>query len=410
MSSFLEKFNEETKNLSNGIISEENELEEDTSYLDKQKKKRKITIMISVIFVIIIILAIILSRLVKVPNFENGLSTIAFRWGNHNGIDIKEEQIYDSNIAEGIVISQSVKSGNRIFKNNQITIIVSKGKDPHERIEVPDLKNITASEIKAWQEENELTNVIVEEDYSTEIEKGNVIDYEFGNIVTNETNFTRNDKLVIIVSKGQKSLIMEDFSSKTKTDIYRWCLENKIDCKVSEKFNKDVDTGLLISQSIKKGEKLTENTQVVFEISLGEGIIIPNYSSVSSDDAHDLNDKIKLRIKNIYSMTVPYGKLISQSIKSGTQKKEDDNEVILTYSLGVPYFYSLDGTSEGEIAKVFYEYNQKGVNFNYIVKYVDSEEEKGKVVWSSKSNEFLSMEENIEIHISNGSNYNRTNN
>ena len=102
-------------------------------------------------------------------------------------------------------------------------------------------------------------------------------------------------------------------------------------------------------------------------------------------------------------MNVSYGKLISQSIKSGTMVKADDNEVTLTYSLGIPYFASLNGTSESELAKIFYEYNQKGVNFTYTIKYVDSEEEKGKIVWSSKSNEFVSMKEYIEIHVSNGS-------
>ena len=75
-------------------------------------------------------------------------------------------------------------------------------------------------------------------------------------------------------------------------------------------------------------------------------------------------------------MDVSYGKLISQSVKAGTTKKETDNEVTLKYSLGQPYFASLNGTSESEIAKTFYEYNQKGANFTYTIKYVDSSEEK----------------------------------
>lgn len=78
--------------------------------------------------------------------------------------------------------------------------------------------------------------------------------------------------------------------------------------------------------------------------------------------------------------------------------------------MGVPYFTSLIGTSESEIAKIFYEYNQKGVNFTYSIKYVDSEEEKGKIVWSSKSNEFVSMKEHIEISVSNGSKQNSNEN
>ena len=403
MSSFLEKFNEETEDNTVGIVSQDNDLEEDTSYLDKQKKKKIITIIVSIIVIIAIVIIIILSKLVKVPNFENGLSTIATKWGNNNGIEIKEEQEYNNEISEGMVISQSVKSGTKIFKGNQITITVSKGKNPNEKIKVPDLKTSTATEIKNWKEENELTNVTIKEDYSDTVVSGNIISFEFDNVATNENNFTRSDKLTITVSKGKKSLTMEDFSNKTKADVNKWCSENNFNCNITEKFDKDIESGNVISQSIKKGTQLDENSKITFVISLGEGITIPNYSNVSADDSADVNDKIKVKVRYVYNMSVSYGKLISQSVKSGTIKKADDNEVVLTYSLGVPYFSSLNGTSESEVAKVFYEYNQKGVNFTYTIKYVDSEEEKGKVVWSSKSNEFVSMKENIEIHVSNGS-------
>ena len=274
MSSFLEKFNEETIDETKGIVAHENEIEEDTSYLGKQKKKKIITIISSVIVIIVIIIIIILSRLVKVPEFENGLNTIATKWGNNNNIEVKEEQKYDSKILEGIVISQSIKSGTRIFKGNQITIIVSKGKDPNEKIKVPDFKTVTASEIKIWKEENELSNVTIKEEYSDTVEALNVISYEFDNIATNENNFTRSDKLTIVISKGKQTLTMEDFSSKTKADVTKWCSKNKFNCKITEKFDKDVTSGNVISQSISKGTKLEENTQIIFVISLGEGIMI----------------------------------------------------------------------------------------------------------------------------------------
>lgn len=402
MSSFLENFNEENEDNTNGIITQDNDLEEDTSYLDKQKKKRTITIIASIIILIVIITMIILSRLVKVPNFINGLSTIATKWGNNNGIEIKEEQQYDNKISEGMVISQSIKSGTRLFKGNQITIIISKGKNPNEKIKIPDLNTITVAEIKAWKEENELTNITIKEDYSDTIEYGKIISYEFDNIATNETNFTRSDKLTIIVSKGKKTLTMEDFTNKTKADVNKWCSENSVSCEITEVFNKDIISGNVISQSIKKDTQIDEGAKISFVISLGEGIVIPNYNNISADAASEVNDKVKLKIRYIYDMNVSYSKLISQSVRAGSLKKIDDNEVILTYSLGVPYFASLIGTNESEIAKIFYEYNQKGVNFTYEIKYVDSEEEKGTIIYSSKSNEFVSMEEHIEIHVSNG--------
>lgn len=403
MSSFLEKFNEEIKDESNGIVTETNELEEDKTYLKKKKKQKIITIIVSIVIVITISLLVIFSQIVEVPNFVNGLNTIATKWGKNNDIEIIEEEQYDTKITERIVISQSIKDGSRIFKKSSIKIIVSKGKDPNEKISVPEKDSATASDIKAWKEENDLSNVTIKEEHSSEIETGKIIKYEFENIATNETNFTRSDKLTIIVSKGEKVLNMEDFTSKTQTEAEKWCQENNVNYEVKEKFSDTIENGKIISQSVENGQELTDDTTIVFEVSIGAGIKISNYSKVSSDEAQELSDKVKLKIKNVYNMNVSYGKLISQSVKAGTTKKETDNEVTLTYSLGKPYFSNMNGISESEIAKTFYEYNQKGVNFTYTIKYVDSSEEKGKIVWTSKCNEFVTLKEEIEIHVSNGS-------
>lgn len=403
MSSFLEKFNEEIKDESNGIVTETNELEEDKTYLKKKKKQKIITIIVSIVIVITISLLVIFSQIVEVPNFVNGLNTIATKWGKNNDIEIIEEEQYDTKITERIVISQSIKDGSRIFKKSSIKIIVSKGKDPNEKISVPEKDSATASDIKAWKEENDLSNVTIKEEHSSEIETGKIIKYEFENIATNETNFTRSDKLTIIVSKGEKVLNMEDFTSKTQTEAEKWCQENNVIYEVKEKFSDTIENGKIISQSVENGQELTDDTTIVFEVSIGAGIKIPNYSKVSSDETQELSDKVKLKIKNVYNMNVSYGKLISQSVKAGTTKKETDNEVTLTYSLGKPYFSNMNGISESEIAKTFYEYNQKGVNFTYTIKYVDSSEEKGKIVWTSKCNEFVTLKEEIEIHVSNGS-------
>ena len=181
MSSFLEKFNEEIKDESNGIVTETNELEEDKTYLKKKKKQKIITIIVSIVIVITISLLVIFSQIVEVPNFVNGLNTIATKWGKNNDIEIIEEEQYDTKITERIVISQSIKDGSRIFKKSSIKIIVSKGKDPNEKISVPEKDSATASDIKAWKEENDLSNVTIKEEHSSEIETGKIIKYEFEN-------------------------------------------------------------------------------------------------------------------------------------------------------------------------------------------------------------------------------------
>lgn len=404
MSSFLEKFNEDSK----GIVTEINEIEEDKTYLKKKKKQKIITVIVVILIIVGIILAVVFSRIVTVPNFVGGLNSIVAKWGKNNDVEIVEEEQYDNKITEGIVISQSIKDGTKIFKKNSIKIVVSKGKDPNEKIEVPDKDISTAIDIKAWKEENDLSNVTIKEEYSSEIEAGRIIKYEFENIATNETNFTRSDSLTVTVSKGVKTLSMEDFISKTQAEAEKWCQENNVKYEVKEKFSDTIEAEKIISQSVEKGQEITDDTTIIFDVSIGAGVTIPNYSKVSSEEAQELSDKVKLKIKNVYSMDVSYGKLISQSVKVGTIKKETDNEVTLKYSLGQPYFASMNGTSESEIAKTFYEYNQKGANFTYTIKYVDSSEEKGTIIWTSKSNEFVSLKEEIEIHVSNGSDFHRT--
>ena len=216
----------------------------------------------------------------------------------------------------------------------------------------------------------------------------------------------------------ERGLMVEDLDGMTQGEkensrrLYECCFpedsQKFVDYYYQEKCRENEiavieENGKIISQSVENGQELTDDTTIVFEVSIGAGIKIPNYSKVSSDEAQELSDKVKLKIKNVYNMNVSYGKLISQSVKAGTTKKETDNEVTLTYSLGKPYFSNMNGISESEIAKTFYEYNQKGVNFTYTIKYVDSSEEKGKIVWTSKCNEFVTLKEEIEIHVSNGS-------
>ncbi len=407
-SNFLEGFNEEDTR--EGIESLESEIEEDTSYLEKEKKKKKTFIITGIIVLVIIILFYIFSQIVKVPEFVNNLSSIATKWGKENGVTIKDNYVFDSNILEGVVINQSIKQGKRIFKNKEIVITISKGADPNEIVVVPDLKTSTASQIKEWKENNNLKYVTIKEISSNTIPKGNIISYEFESVTISVDNFTRSDKLTVVVSKGSDAILMEDFSSASKDEVRSWCDKKEVKCEFAEKFSTVIEPNMIISQSIEAGTTLAKGVEITFVVSLGESITVPNYSNVSSNDATEYSDKIKVKIKNIYSMKVGYGKLISQSIKAGTQISSRDNEITLTYSIGIPYFKSLLGESESELAKIFYEYNQKGVNLSYEVKYVDSDSEKGNIVWSSKANEFVSMKEHIEIHVSNGSLYNSSSN
>lgn len=407
--SFLDEFTQGSKETkidkkTKKIEVKENEIIKDNSYLKRKRKKIIIMSIITGLGLVIICILVIISNLVEVPELENNLSSIATKWATNNKIEIITKEEYNDNYEEGVVISQSIEKGQKIFKNTSMNIVISKGKDPSEKITIPDFTGKTGVSIKEWINDEGLTNTKITEVSSDKVDKGYFINYSFDSTLVDESNFTRSDVLNIYVSKGDSSLTMGDLTSKSKTDVTKWCTDNNLKCTFKEALSSKIDTDYVISQSIKVGEKVNDNTKLVFTVSLGSGIVVPNYSKYSKDDASSASDKFNVSIKENYSMDVNYGSLIYQSVKAGVRKQETDNNITLVYSIGKPYFASLVGTNESELAKIFYEYNQKGVDFSYVIKYVNSSEEKGTIIRTSKSNEFVTMKENIEVYVSNGIN------
>ncbi len=406
MSSFLDNFTEEEKKDNSGIKTIEYEVDIDKKYKSKKTKRLIIEALVIAFIIISIIFTIIYMSKVEVPNFDNQLVSIADKWGSNSNIDIIKNEEYSDDYLEGYIIDQSVKKGSKISKGSNLEIVVSKGPNPEEVIKVPDFSTMTGSQIKNWVNENKLTNTTITEQNSTTIEDGKIISYTFGSVTVDKDNFKRSDVLNIIISKGsiqyEKNIEVINLISKTKEEVAKWCTDNNLICNYKEVLSDTYESGKIVSQSVKALETISRDQTLNFEVSVGKGIIVPNYTNVSSENASSINAKFDIKLKFVYNMVTSYGKLISQSVKAGTKKLDTDNQIELVYSLGKPYFSSLVGTSVSEIAKIFYEYNQKGVNFTYEIVYVNSDKEKGSVVETSKSNEFVTTSENIIIKVSNG--------
>jgi len=406
MSSFLDNFTEEEKEDKDGIKTIEYEVDIDKKYKSKKTKRLIIEVLVIAFIIIFIIFTVIYMSKVEVPNFDNQLVSIADKWCSNSDINIIKNEEYSDDYLEGYIIDQSIKKGDRISKGSSLEIVVSKGPNPDEIVKVPDFSTMTGAEIKNWVNENKLSNTTITEQNSALIENGKIISYTFGSVTVDKENFKRSDVLNIIISKGniqyEKNIEVINLISKTKEEVTKWCTDNNLICNYTEVLSDTYETGKIVFQSVKAQEIISKDQILNFQISAGVGIIVPNYTNVSSENASSINTKFDIKLKFVYNMVTSYGKLISQSVKTGSKKLETDNKIELVYSLGKPYFSSLVGTSVSEIAKIFYEYNQKGVNFTYEIVYVNSDKEKGSVVETSKSNEFVTTSENIIIKVSNG--------
>ena len=92
------------------------------------------------------------------------------------GFIVEAEEVYDKVVAEGCVISQSIKGQSEAEEGSKITLKVSKGKDPDEKVEekevtLPNFVGMKYSEVVKKAREAGITIKVTEKQYSKKYEK-----------------------------------------------------------------------------------------------------------------------------------------------------------------------------------------------------------------------------------------------
>ena len=395
------KTNQQTK-----IIPEEHEVVVDKSY-NKNKNIRYIIIAITIIVIaVLIFIGFRMLNSITVKDFTNTNINEAKTWGLKNNIEIETEEVFSVEYNENLIISQNIETGKKLQKGSKIGFVVSKGTDPEENIKVPDLKEMDLNQIREWITANKLQSISVVQEFNEAIEKGKFIKLEFKEEGITEESYKRKNGMIIYVSKGsdalEKNIEVPNFSGKMKTEVEEWGKTNGVQVTYVEAGSDKTMEGSVISQSIESKTKISKQDTIEIVISLGKGVKVPNFGEVSKEEAGTINQELIVNVKTRYSEKVKYGKLISQSVKSGTVLYGDKKAVEVIYSEGKPFIDDLTGRLEKELAPYFYDFTSKGANIKYKVKYVSSSETKGTVVYSSKINEYVELDTLVEVHISKG--------
>ena len=386
-----------------GITAPEHITEIDGEY-NKRKLIRYGIIAATVIAVAVILyLMVSLFNQVTVKNFVGTSINDAKTWGITNKISIEIETVFNNQVDNNNIITQSKEAGKKMRKGSVLAFQVSQGPDPDERIELPDFTTMSIAQVNDWKSQNKANSANIMQENSDTVEAGQFIRKEFSNASVNESNYTRKDGLLIYMSKGlfEKNITVPDFKDKSKNEAEAWAKQNNIEAVYTESPSDKVPKDCVLSQDIEAGAKIAQNSKMAFVISSGKAVIVPNFNTLTKDEAMALTD-LTVTIKTQYSVTIPYGRLISQSIPAGRQVTDDVPKVTAVYSEGRPYIDNLTEMSEKDLQAYFYEFTAKGARITYSVDYVDSAQVKGQVVWASVYSQFVDMEAHVQIHISKG--------
>lgn len=257
-----------------------------------QKNKKPVNIGLIIGLVAALILGAVTSYFlffapkIPVPYFVGSSKSDVAAWVKQQGIEpsgIIFKEKYDFDTDKDTILSQDIESGKKVGKDAKITFELSKGADPDEKIAVPDLMNMSRTQIQEWANENKLSSVRFVTAYSDKVEEGYVIKTN----KINEDQFKRSSSLEITISKGPQPagvVKMEDFVNKYFAEAETWAKNNKIEVSKTEQYSETVEAGKIISQSVVKDKEIKQGDTVIFIISKGKAIVMPDMGEWSQED------------------------------------------------------------------------------------------------------------------------------
>ena len=211
-----------------------------------------------------------LDKEIIVPNMTGLTFDEVMKYIKDNSLSNVEIEFIKSDATRDTVREQ-VGSGT-MKRNAEIKFIFSYGPDELEKVPVKDLKNLSEFEATAYLKRYNIPYEI-EYKHSNDIEKGYVISQSIIEKIVE-------DKLTLVISKGQE-VIVPDLLNMTTNEITNWAMENNIDIKFIEEYNKEIETGKVIKASKEKGDTVAEDEVIEIVISKGS-LKIPKIESLAS--------------------------------------------------------------------------------------------------------------------------------
>ena len=172
------------------------------------------------------------------------------------------ETAYDENVAEGLVVSQSLSAGEQVPEKTVITLVISLGPAPFD---MPSVYNMTQKEAEELLTGKGLI-VHVEYEKSDKVQQDHVIRQS----VTEGTTVKRGDEITIVVCSGKATVNIADVTGKTREEAESTLKKQGFKVTVLENYDNEVPAGYVISQTPNAGTAQLPGSDVTIYVSKGK--------------------------------------------------------------------------------------------------------------------------------------------
>ena len=381
----------------------------DRGYNQSNKTKNTITIVLSVFSVLLIIAAIFIfsGKKINVPNFSGWKRNDFMLWASENEVLAQIDDQYNDNVEADIIVSQSTVSGSKIKKGDFVKVAISLGPNLSIELDMPDIKNMTVSEIEQWSEQNRMSKIRITSEYSATVPLGNVIEYEI-NDNTVVDKIKRDTPIYIVVSKGPEEekaeeIVIPDFKTMGVSETVIFAQENGLNLIIEERYDEYIPQNSIITQSLKKDEVAYKGDSVTIIVSLGTKKLMISFKSFSQSEAASKASQLGVS----YTITERYsssskGRLIWQSVDEGSEITEDMH-LELRYSLGSKIFIgNYVGMKKSTIEKWLVDENALGARVTVNFTYTQNAAAPGTILQQSIADTYIYRDKTINVVVSSG--------
>lgn len=369
-------------------------------------KRKEFFILCSTVIAVITIVSILLYTPKFVMEDLRGKNEeYANTYSENYNLKLSVSEEFNEKYSRNQIYSQSLKKGEKYKEGIVLEVKISKGPDFDKKISYPDFSEMSYDEAVKWKKKNFAKGLTISQEASDSYEKGKFIKEDITD--ENKKTYKRNTESTITYSSGNDVnggvAKVKDFDGKNLTEVAAWAYKNNLNLIVNEIFDKNITPGVVLSQSVNAGETIAKGTDFVITVCVGEGVVVPNFSSVTKAGAGNLATKSKVNVseRSVYNSNVAAGRLISQSVGAGARIK-DTESVELVYSLGAVPISNFEGSGYVDAVSSINTLNESGANIRLNVIYVDRtspEEKAGTVKENAFANHFVPAGTTIAIFV-----------
>ncbi len=367
----------------------------------------KYIIAAAVLLVIVVIIIFFISRGKAVPAMVGKSINDAQLWANENKVIITQENIFSDEIPAGEIISQIPAEGESLKSDAFFQLTVSSGPDLDIFVPVPDIDNMTMTEVEQWAADNHMTAVRITTQDSETVPSGSVIEYRVNDNTVLGDEIKRDTPFYVVFSRGKgegEAVTLPNFLTMSLDEAKTFAEENEIILDIVEVFSDTIAKGNIISQSIKAEEVVRTGDSVILNVSKGEEIIVPNFFAMTKDEAALEASRLGITtlVSEKYVMNYDEGKLSYQSMRAGTLY-EDGDIVELVYSKGYKIVVqSFVGSSEPSVREWVTPLNEEGASIKINTTYTSSDSAPGTILAQDKIDYTMRIDDTLNIVVSSG--------